>query len=208
MYLQRLELVNAGPIEHVNIKCRFNDDGSPKPIIFVGQNGSGKSVATAHVVSALIAAHGTVYEDSDVEEGKVYKLRSSTYIRRGAEYSIAEVHLSDNFSVFEAQLVKLKSDFVEPFPDYSKWDEVKPTESTHYTSNFPHRTEQLRKCLEKTTHLFFPPNRFEEPAWLNEVNLRNKASYASLTNFAHFSNRPVVNYAPMRDLQNWLLDLV
>lgn len=208
MYLQRLELVNAGPIEHVNIKCRFGDDGSPKPIIFVGQNGSGKSVATAHVVSALISAHGTVFEDSDVEEGKIYKLRSSTYIRHGAKYSTAEVHLSDNFSVFEAQFVKKKSEFVEPFPSYTKWEEVKPNETTHYGSNFPQRRDQLRSCLEQATHLFFPPNRFEEPAWLNEMNLRNKASYASLRNFVHFSNRPVVNYAPMRDLQNWILDLV
>lgn len=208
MYLKRLELANTGPIEHVNIECRFGDDGSPQPIVFVGQNGSGKSVATAHVVSALIAAHGMVFEDSDVEKGKIYKLRSSTYIRHGAEYSTAEVHLSDEFSVFEAQLVKTKNEFLEPFPRYSKWDEVNPAENTHYASNFPQRLDDLRNCLEQATHLFFPPNRFEEPAWLNEMNLRNKASYASLRNFAQFSNRPIVNYAPMRDLQNWLLDLV
>jgi predicted ATP-binding protein involved in virulence len=72
MYLQRLELVNTGPIERVEIECRFDNDGFPKPIIFVGQNGSGKSVVTAHVVSALISACGTVFEDADVEEGKVY----------------------------------------------------------------------------------------------------------------------------------------
>lgn len=208
MYLQRLELVNTGPIEHVNITCRFSDDGSPKPIIIVGQNGSGKSVATAHVVSALIAAHGTVFEDSDVEEGKVYKLRSPAYIRRGAEYSTAEVHLSNNFSVYEAQLAKQKSLFAEPHPAYTKWNEVPLTGTTHYTSNFAQKSEELKACLDQATHLFFPPNRFEEPAWLNEMNLRNKASYASLKSYSTFSNRPIVNYAPMRDLQNWLLDLV
>jgi len=208
MYLQRLELVNTGPIGHVNITCRFDDDGSPKPIIFVGKNGSGKSVATAHVVNALIEAHGTVFEDSDVEKGKVYKLRSPTYIRHGAEYSTAEVHLSNNFSVCEAQMVKRKSDFTEPLPTYIKWDEVSPNENTHYTSNFAQQRDCLKDCLEQATHMFFPPNRFEEPAWLNEMNLRNKASYASLSNLSNFSNRPVVNYAPMRDLQNWLLDLV
>ncbi|WP_321447318.1 AAA family ATPase [uncultured Cohaesibacter sp.] len=208
MYLQRVELVNTGPIEHVKITCRFGDDGSPKPVVFVGQNGSGKSVATAHVVNALIAAHGTVFEDSDVEKGKVYKLRSPTYIRHGAEYSTAEVHLSNNFSVYEAQFAKQKSLFVEPHPTYTKWNEVPATETTHYTSNFTQQREELKTCLKRATHLFFPPNRFEEPAWLNEINLRNKASYASLKNYSNYSNRPIVNYAPMRDLQNWLLDLV
>ena len=208
MYLQRLELKNTGPIEHAKVECRFNADGSPKPIVFVGQNGSGKSVATAHVVSALINAHGTVFEDSDVEKGKVYKLRSPTYIRRGAEYSTGEVHFSNNFSVYEAQLAKPKNQYVEPFPSYSKWNKVQPSENSHYTSNFPQRANEVKECLNRATHLFFPPNRFEEPAWLNELNLRNKASYASLKSYSSYSNRPVVNYAPMRDLQNWLLDLV
>ncbi len=208
MYLQRIELVNTGPIENLNITFRFGDDGSPKPIIFVGKNGSGKSVATAHVVSALIAAHGTVYEDSDVEKGKVYKLRSPTYIRHGAEYSTAEVHFSNDFSVYEAQLAMPKSSFTEPPPPYAKWNEVSPSENSHYTSNFPDAHEKLKSCLNTETHLFFPPNRFEEPAWLNEMNLRNKASYASLKKYSNYSNRPIVNYAPMRDLQNWLLDLI
>lgn len=208
MYLQRLKLKDTGPIEHADIVCRLNEDGSPKPIVFVGQNGSGKSVATAHVVSALIDAHGTVFENSDVESGKVYKLRSPTYIRRGADYSTAEVHFSNDLSVHEAQFAKPKNQYVEPFPIYSKWSEVQPTESSHYTSNFAQRINEVKDILNRATHIFFPPNRFEEPAWLNELNLRNKASYASLKGYSSHSDRPVVNYAPMRDLQSWLLDLV
>lgn len=208
MYLQRLELVNTGPIKRLNIKSQFGVDGSPKPIVFVGKNGSGKSVAIAHVVSALIEAHGTVFDDSDVEKGKVYKIRSPTYIRHGAEYSTAEVHFTNDFSVYEAQFVKQKCLFEKPHPNYAKWDEVRPTENSHYTSNFRSQSEELKTCLNQATHLFFPPNRFEEPAWLNEMNLLNKASYASLIDYSTYSNRPVVNYAPMQDLQNWLLDLV
>lgn len=208
MYLQRLKLENTGPIGHVDIEFRFNEDGSPKPIIFVGQNGSGKSVATAHVVSALIAAQGAVFEDSDVEKGKIYKLRTPSYVRHGATYSTGEVHFANNFSVHEAQFTKLKNQYVAPFPIYSKWDQVQPNESSHYSSNFSERIDELKDSLNRATHIFFPPNRFEEPAWLNELNLRNKASYASLAQYSSHSNRPVVNYAPMRDLQNWLLDLI
>jgi len=208
MYLQRLELVNCGPIENANIECKFGNDGAPKPIIFVGTNGSGKSIATSHIVSALIAAQGSVFEDSDVEEGKIFKLRSPAYVRHGAEYSTATVHLSGGFSVFEVQLQKMKSQFSAPFPSYSKWDEVKPTDVSHYSANFHQENEKLKSCLNEATHLFFPPNRFEEPAWLNEMNLRKKANYPSIKNFAYISNRPIVNHAPMRDLQDWILDLI
>ncbi|MEH7828724.1 AAA family ATPase [Gemmobacter denitrificans] len=208
MYLQRLELRNTGPIEEASVECRFNDDGTPKPIVFVGRNGSGKSIATAHVVSALIAAHGAVFEDSDVEAGKVYKLRSPFYVRNGAEFSLGEVYFSDDYFVSEAQFLKSKKDYAEPFPNYGKWDEVDPSSMSHYTSNFRQRPAMLKEALNNATHLFFPPNRFEEPAWLNDLNLRNKVSYGSLKNFDTFSNRPVVNYAPMRNLQSWLLDLI
>ncbi|MDA3832128.1 MAG: AAA family ATPase, partial [Spirochaetales bacterium] len=83
-----------------------------------------------------------------------------------------------------------------------------PNETSHFTSNFGQRVNEVRDSLNRATHIFFPPNRFEEPAWLNELNLRNKTSYASLKSYSNLSNRPVVNYAPMRDLQSWLLDLV
>ncbi|UWR89218.1 AAA family ATPase [Phaeobacter inhibens] len=208
MYLKQLELCNTGPIGHAKIECCFNNNETPKPIVLVGANGSGKSMATAHVVNALIAAHGTVFENSDVEQGKVYKLRSSSYIRHGADYSTAKIILSNGFSVYEAQFTKLKKNYKEPFPDYAKWNEVQQDESNHYTSNFHNRRSEIERELNNTTHLFFPPNRFEDPAWLNEGNLRSKASYASLKSTSSHSNRPILNYAPMRDLQNWLLDLV
>lgn len=208
MYLTRLKLNNTGPIDHADIVLKFNDDGSPKPIIFVGQNGAGKSVATAYIVNALIAAHGTIFEDSDVEKGKVYKLRSPTYIRNGATYSTAELDFSHGFRVCEGQFSKQKNQYESPFPNYSKWNEVPDDETSHYSTNFHERINELRKDLNSNTHIFFPPNRFEEPAWLNELNLRNKANYASLKNYSNYSNRPVIIYAPMRDLQNWLLDLI
>ena len=164
MYLKRLDLKNTGPIEEASIECRFKDDGTPKPIVFVGQNGSGKSIATAHVVSALIAAQGTVFEDADVEKGKVYKLRSPAYVRHGSEFSVGEVHFSEDFFVSEAQFLKQKKDYAAPFPDYANWNEVDDNSTSHYHSNFPKLISLLKEALRSATHLFFPPNRFEEPA--------------------------------------------
>ncbi|MAM09286.1 MAG: hypothetical protein CML23_02245 [Rhizobiaceae bacterium] len=208
MYLRRLKLVNTGPIERADISFRFGDEGLPKPVIFVGQNGSGKSVAISHIVNALIAAQGIIFEDSDVEEGKVYKLRSPSYIRHGENYSVSEVHLSDNIYVHEMQLAKTKSDFTEPVAEYPKWSDLKPRDATHFSSNFNENIDKIKTTLLNHSHLFFPPNRFEEPDWLNRGSLRTKVTYPSITYFENHSNRPIVNYAPMGELQNWLLDLV
>ena len=208
MYLEKLELIDIGPIEHLNLQCQFSDDGNPKPVILVGTNGSGKSLAIAHVVNSLISAQGKIFEDSDVDTGKVYKLRHPHYIRHGATYSIGKLHFSDGFFVSEIQLAKPKSEYQDPQPEYSRWEEIQDAETSHYHTNFAERSPDLKNALNRASHLFFPPNRFEEPAWLNEQNLRNKVNYPELKFFTTHSNRPVVNYAPLRELQNWLLDLI
>ena len=208
MYLQKLELKNTGPIEHITIECIFGDDGYPKPIVLVGKNGSGKSIAIAHVVNALTMLQGKVFEDSDVDRGKVYKLRSPVYVRQGSTYSTGEVEFSNGICVSEIQLTMPKDQYQEPVPAYKYWDKVPANENSLISTNSNNMSSDVKDLLNHGTHIFFPPNRYEEPAWLNELSLRNKANYPSLRNFTNYSNRPIVNYAPLRELQNWLLDLI
>ena len=56
--------------------------------------------------------------------------------------------------------------------------------------------------------LYFPPNRFEEPAWLNEDNLRARARHMDLKRMQGHTDRKVINYSPLRDNANWLFDVV
>lgn len=146
MYLQRLELKNTGPIQQACIDFRFNADLTPKPIIFVGQNGSGKSVATAHIVNALIDAHGTVFEDSDVEKGRVFKLRSPTYIRHGEEYSTGRCFSQMAFRFMRPSLFVKKVNSWHHSPHIRNGTKSSPMKihTTHRTS-----LNVLMKC-EKT----------------------------------------------------------
>ena len=208
MYLENLELINVGPIEHLNLHCQISDEGNPKPIILVGTNGSGKSFVISHIVNSLISAHGTIFEDSDVEKGKVYKIRSSKFVRYGETFSVGKVNYSSDFFVTEIQLIKPKSEFQDPKPDYSNWKQMPDHQISDFHSNFRKRRTELENALNNASHIFFPPNRFEEPAWLNELSLLNRVNYPELKNLVTHSNRPVVNYAPLRELQNWLLDLI
>jgi len=208
MYLENIKIENNGPIENVSIDCEFFDNGGPKPLVFVGPNGSGKSIAIANIVNAMAIAQSLLFEDSDVEKGKVYKLRAPTYIRHGAEFSTSSLGFSDGFELSEIQLAKPKKEFKETLPEYQKWDSIKDDEISHFHMNFNTKLPELKRSLNHTTNLYFPPNRFEEPAWLNYNNLNNKVNYGSLEKFTTFSNRPIVNYSPMHDLQSWLLDLI
>ncbi len=44
MYLTKININNYGPIKQVTLLPDFNDDGLPKPVVLIGQNGTGKTL--------------------------------------------------------------------------------------------------------------------------------------------------------------------
>lgn len=44
MYIRRIIDKNIGPIEKIDLSFAFGDEGNPKPLVLVGQNGSGARV--------------------------------------------------------------------------------------------------------------------------------------------------------------------
>lgn len=207
MYLEKVRIQNVGPLADVSLNAKFKDDGNPLPIVIVGQNGAGKSLFMGTVVNALVDAHSSIFEDADVKKGMVFKLRTPQYIRHGETFYASEVAFTGGLAIKELQLAKVKSQF-EVAPTDILWNRIPDSEGSHYDNNFHDVQEPLTQNLQGHSHLYFPPNRFEDPAWLNVENLTSNASYASLKHFRNYSNRPVVTFAPLRDIQNWLLDVI
>src|SRR5687768_533430 len=56
MYLTHSLILNSGPIADLEFKAPFNDDGTPKPVILVGTNGSGKTNVLSVLADALVEA--------------------------------------------------------------------------------------------------------------------------------------------------------
>ena len=55
MYVKRIRLENYGPIPNLDIELPFDGD-RPKPIVLVGENGSGKSIVLSHIVNGMLEA--------------------------------------------------------------------------------------------------------------------------------------------------------
>ena len=211
MYLKKIELDNTGPIERIKHELPFNEDGTPKPVVFVGQNGAGKSIVLGHIVNAMISAKAELFDDSEIEKGRVYKLRSPQYVKHDQHYSRAKLIFSDDFIQSEIQLNVLKKEFKSKYkyqPPYENWDNMPEDASSDYVNGFHARSKEFEDILNKTTLLFFPSNRFEEPAWLNVDNLVNMTTYLSTKQMKGVSGRKIIDYSPLRENQNWLLDLL
>ena len=213
MYTKRIQLVNYGPIDHLDITFPFEGD-NPKPILLVGENGSGKSILLSHIVNGLILAKEVAFPEApEVAPGKVYKLRSNLYIKSGSEYYFAKVDFEQGIVVSEIMSRKNKQDYPEvPIgisgtPAESMWESMNLTMRDHYDSNlFENAASQniAKGLLAESCLLYFPSNRSEEPAWLNEDNLTAKAKHIAVKSTPGDTNRKVVASSPLHDNQNWL----
>ena len=217
MYTRRVQLANYGPIEKLDIELPFEGE-NPKPVVLVGENGSGKSILLSHIVNGLIAAKGIAYpETPEVELGKAYKLRSGSYIKPGSEYYFGRVDFDGAFFISEIRSRRNKQEYPEVPTGIlgtaaeSMWEKVVPEENDHYDSNLihdPSTTNKIKDVFAKNCVLYFPFNRFEEPAWLNEENLQAKAQYMDIKHLAGYTSRKVIASSPLHENQNWLFDVI
>lgn len=210
MLFNKIEIDNIGPISNLSIEFPKIDE-SPKPLIIVGENGTGKSILLAHLVNSLMVGKQEVYEDVEVEKGRVFKYRSPQYIKSGENYSYSNVEFESGEKVQEWQLERPKNEFEEKLgytPIRPEWNQIHTGENSHFFSSFNVNSEETNNIFKKQCCLYFPVNRFEEPAWLNLLNLKAKASYTELKRISGFSNRDTICISPLKNNINWLLDLM
>lgn len=210
MKFNRLIIENVGPISKLVFEFPKNGE-RPKPLLIVGENGSGKSILLSHLVNALVAAKQAVYVDVEVEKGKVFKYRSPLYIKAGEYYSYSVVEFDSNQKHEELEVATNKNKFEEKLkycPPYKVWGEIPENEHSFYGSTFGSNLDEARMVFKDQCCLYFPVNRFEEPAWLNSENLKFKANYSDHKRLSGYSNRNLICTSPLKRNVNWLLDVV
>src|SRR6266404_46958 len=93
MYLKECLIENVGPIDFFDFSFPFNTDGAPKPVILVGQNGSGKTILLSHVADALVEFAKVAF--TDIVPGQqrfhapFFKFLGSPNQRSGTEFGVA-----------------------------------------------------------------------------------------------------------------------
>ena len=214
MYLKRLRATNFGPISGFDHRLPFHED-VPQPVVVVGPNGSGKSIFLSQIINSLCTFKDLVYPDTrEVDEGKVYKLRSPHYISIGADYSYLRVEFENDYCVEELVARRDKKNYsATQLPNcdneiLSAWQRLDPEEHDFFNSGAHSRTSELRTSFTSNCVLFFPHNRMEEPAWLNEDNLQYTSHLPERSSTAGSTTRRIIQYSPLRENQDWLFDVL
>ena len=215
MYAKRVQIINYGPIGQLDIELPF-DGEAPKPVVLVGANGSGKSIFLSHIVNGLVSAKDHTYpETPEVDTGKVFKLRSPSYIKSGSRCSFGRIDFGDGLFISEIVLAGRKRDYNDVPAELvgedarATWDQMQMEQSSYINSSISKvGRDKLGDIFSKNCVAYFPANRFEEPAWLNEDNLKSRAEYMDLTHTEGYTDRRVINHSSLRDNQNWLFDVL
>ena len=69
MYLRKLSCKNIGPINSINIEFPFENNNKPKPLIIVGENGSGKSLLLSYLVDSMYEIGSKIFKNIVKNDG-------------------------------------------------------------------------------------------------------------------------------------------
>jgi hypothetical protein len=124
VYLKECLIENVGPIEFLDISLPFNEDHTPKPLILVGKNGSGKSVLVSYIVDALIEFAKVAYEDIVLNQqafsAPYFKLNGPINQRIGSKFSIGLLEFLEkdkNYSYLDKSGTLETNEYLEKMKD-------------------------------------------------------------------------------------------
>lgn len=206
--LKNLLIENSGAIENLNVEFPFRADGLPKPLILVGENGSGKTTALSFIVDSLLQLAATKFSNVLNPQGLgtlFYRLRSHD-IRIGAtsslshiryEYQGQQVHYVDRVGA-GADVAQIRERFALP-PDLP----VTGVESTEKV--WSPNAEQAASTLRDGVYAFFPSGRREMPHWLHQKGLHSD-QYTNKQRYANTLSKSLIVETAAEETATWIMD--
>jgi len=189
MYLKNLGIKNIGPIEELSIEFPFHEDGKPKPIIFVGENGAGKTILLSQIVDGLYEIGSVLFDDVGVNKGlsrAYYKISGGLNLKLGESKGFSILFFQD----FEGKIIEYvdaincenNSDFKKLINDFSL-NTLTSKEVTNIQSDNTWK-EKLKNEWLNNNHIYQSAYRYEEPFWKNEdynidLRFKNKVKYSN-----------------------------
>jgi hypothetical protein len=212
VYLSNLGIKNIGPIEELSIEFPFHENGKPKPIIFVGENGAGKTILLSQIVDGLYEIGSLLFDDIGVNSGlsrAYYKISGGLNLKLGESKGFSILSFRD----FEEKIIEYVDsincennlDFKKLIKDFSlnTLSEKRVTDIKSVNT----WKEKLKQEWLNNNHIYQSAYRYEEPFWKNE-DYNTDLRFKNKIKFSNNLYKEIEIISSMEINKSYLLDLV
>lgn len=210
---------NIGPTERVNINLSENSDNTLKPVVLVGENGSGKSTVLSNIVDAFYEMAGKAYNnvrERDGENYQYYKVILPSEINIGHEFMISYIEFCEsNKGDIVCQYIfksgKLTYDEFHhetgvELKNKSIWKDEENIKDIFISK------QEIEKVFEKNVFCYFGPDRYERPQWMGKkyhVSEQDSDMHIMIRNLYNGElNTPISVKNVTEETLKWLLDVI
>jgi len=211
MYLTDLLIHNTGPILRLKINPSFNPEGSPKPLVLVGSNGSGKTSVLSIVADAMIelaASHFTNVAPGGQLARSYFRILSGRNHPVSTTYELAAARFMTSTQEF---LFRSKSGSLSPTAVALEMQQFGPVASWSDDANEKKvfgSSDEIGRIFGSGVYAFFPSTRFELPHWAN-VGFLERDPIADFTpSFQKRLAKPIIVQTGVQGLKPWIIDVL
>lgn len=219
MRIKRIYNRNIGPIENANIEFYTNNDKTPKPVILVGENGTGKSTVLSNIVDAFYEMAGSTYQNVREKEGdgyQYYKAIRPSEIKIGHRFMLSFIEFCESndgkvigqyvFKGGKLNYDEFKNEIGVELKNKNLWNDENSIKGIDVS------TKDVQRMFDTNVFCFFGPDRYEKPQWMGK-----KYYYDNQSNDIHMLikdksrgnlDTPILVKDVTEETLKWLLDVI
>lgn len=211
MYLTDFLALNSGPLADIRIRPSFKADGSPKPLVLVGGNGTGKTNILSILADSFYEIASRHFTDVSPPQGNgraFYRILGAPTVRLGTTFELTAVRFEHNGHAIGCRSnvgpvdSAIASRYLDFYPEMS--DNIQESAGK---SVFGH-VESIEQIFRQGCYTFFPPNRSELPAWMNSLAFQSEPSVTFDVKVQDRLGKPIVSTSQFETLKPWIVDVI
>jgi predicted ATPase len=215
MYLKNIAIENIGPISKLAIELPFYENGNPKPLLLVGENGAGKTIFQSQIIDSLYETASNLFTDVGVQNGEArsyYKISGGVNLRSGENKGFSALCFIDSennkIEYFDKIGNVTKNDFTNAITDFSlSPDDKNGNQKSVINIDDTTKKEKLEKEWIREVHIYQPAYRYEEPFWKSESFI-DYQRFEDKRRYSRRLDKEIEIISSTKENKSYLMDLV